>query len=133
MLGIGADIVFNGFFVRLLGVGPAHAAYGPCKDYLIGIAFSLPASAVIRQVSTMLHYEGARKWVVVSAAITTAADILLDLLAIYVFHGGMLSMGLATSISYFVTAGFLLLFYRKKDAMLKLKLNNIVLRIPVKE
>ena len=112
-------IVFNGFFVRLLGVGPTHAAYGPCKDYLIGIAFSLPASAVIRQVSTMLHYEGARKWVVVSAAITTAADILLDLLAIYVFHGGMLSMGLATSVSYFVTAGFLLLYYKKKDAMLK--------------
>ena len=112
-------IVFNGFFVRLLGVVPAHDAYRPCKDYLIGIAFSLPASAVIRQVSTMLHYEGARRWVVLSVVVTTAADVILDLLAVYVFHGGMFAMGLATSISYVFTAAFLLLFYRKKDAMLK--------------
>lgn len=115
-------IVFSGSFVRLLGIVPNHASFKSCRDYLVGIAFSLPASAVIRQVSTMLHYEGARKWVVGSVIITTVSDAVLDLVAVYVIHGGMFSMGLATSVSYWISAVFLLLFYKKKDAMLKPRL-----------
>ena len=57
-----------------------------------------------------------------SVIITTVSDAVLDLVAVYVIHGGMFSMGLATSVSYWISAVFLLLFYKKKDAMLKPRL-----------
>ena len=48
-----------------------------------------------------LQMAGQSTLLVISVGVMTAADVILDLLNVKVFHGGMFGMGLASSLSYY--------------------------------
>ena len=114
-----AVIAFNAPLISLLGVGPGNPAFEPCRRYLIGAVLSVPASTVLTQLSNAMYLEGRRKGAVYSVLALSITDILLDLIVVFVIHGGMFWMGLSTSLSYYAALGVLIINYRQKDMMLR--------------
>ena len=109
----------SGVVCRLLGVAPSMPEYVSCRAYLAGIAIGLPAMAAGNMISTGVNLEGARRWVMRSAAAITVSNILLDLLVV-LLHGNLFMMGLTTSFSYYFGMAVYLLYYRRhKDALLR--------------
>ena len=59
----------------------------------------------------------------------TVSDIAFDLLNVFVFHGGTLGMGLASSCSYYLALIVGLAYFFKKDCMFKLKLKAVTRKV----
>ena len=117
---IGAGIlVFRIPVAHLLGAKPGTTVHDHFLVYMTGIAFGFPGAALMDLLSCGMHLEGARKKIVLSVVVMSTSNALLDLISIYVFHGGMLAMGITTSVSYYIGALVLVFHYRKKDVLLR--------------
>ena len=84
-----------------------------------GMVFSC-FSAVL---SVALSINGAAKLVKISAATVAILDIIGDLLNVFIFHGGMAGMGMATTVSYIVSTIVMMLYFFRKDAVFSLNLH----------
>ena len=98
------------------------------SDYLIGVMFALPSVLFLFEFNALMRLDGDANRVVVAVVVMTVLDIVFDLLNVLVFHGGMLGMGLATSISYAIGLGIMLLHFTKKDIIFKLYFRAIRLK-----
>ena len=95
------------------------------SDYLLGVMFALPPVLFLFEFNALMRLDGDANRVVVAVVVMTVLDIAGDLLNVLVFHGGMLGMGLATSISYAIGLGIMLLHFTKKDIIFKLYLKRL--------
>ena len=113
-------IVFSDSMARFLGAVPGSEIYTPCREYLVGSIVSVPGAAMIAMLSVGINIEGARKWSFVSTLVMTVSNILMDLICVRFFNASPFVMGLTTSISYFLGALVLIIYYlRRKDALLR--------------
>ena len=71
------------------------------SDYLLGLIFAFPSLLLLFEFNSLMRLDGDPNRVIVAVVVMTALDIAGDFLNALVIHGGMLGMGLATSISYF--------------------------------
>ncbi len=117
-IGVGI-LIFRRPVAHLLGAKPGTTVHDHFLVYMTGIAFGFPGAALMDLLSCGMHLEGERKKIVLSAVTMSVSNALLDLITIYVFHGGMLAMGITTSISYYIGSLILLFHYRKKDVLLR--------------
>lgn len=69
-----------------------------------------------------LQINGKNKLITVSVIALSAVDILGDFANVFIFHGGMFGMGLATSLSYFVSAAILLSGLLDRNAFMDMHL-----------
>ena len=90
------------------------------SDYLLGVMFALPSVLFLFEFNALMRLDGDANRVVVAVVVMTVLDVVGDLLNVLVFHGGMLGMGLATSISYGIGLGIMLLHFTKKDIIFRL-------------
>ena len=121
-------LTFSGFTVRLLGASPGRQEYEACRKYLLGAAIGLPGLTMMSLLSVGINIEGARRWSLYSALVTTVSNVLLDLLVMRL-HGSIFMMGLTTSFSYILGAFVLALYYlTQKEAFLRPKLTKICFR-----
>lgn len=91
------------------------------KAYLLGY---LPGSALIMltmSLSSFMQLENDQARAIVAALLGTAANIAGDLLAVYVFKGGLFAVAMATTISYAVMVFVLLAHYFKKEHVLRFR------------
>lgn len=95
------------------------------SDYIIGFAIGIPAVILTSLLQPMLQIEGQRKLVTVSVLTMTVADIIGDLLNAYVIKAGLLGMGLATALSYYIAVGMNVFYYVIGKSALSPKLNKI--------
>lgn len=95
------------------------------SDYLLGVMFTLPSVLFLFEFNALMRLDGDANRVVVAVVVMTVLDIVGDLLNVLVFHGGMLGMGLATSISYTIGLIIMLLHFTKKDIIFKLYTRGI--------
>lgn len=58
---------------------------------------------------------------VISTLAMTVSDIILDLLSVFVFHGGLFGIGLASGLSYLVALLVGIGFFLRKDCLFKFK------------
>ena len=113
-------LIFRREIVVFLGARDASAHLLPyASDYVLGLAFALPSIIFLFIFNTLLRLDGDAGRVMIAVAVMTVLDIAGDFLNALVLHGGMLGMGLATSISYFIALIIILLHFRKKDILFR--------------
>lgn len=82
--------------------------YGHMLDYLHGYMFGIPAAVMVQVMSPFLIIDKGKKLVSFSALVLCVTDILGDLLNVFLFHGGVFGMGLATAVSIWIQIAVLM-------------------------
>lgn len=117
---VSSVLLFSQDISSLLGARGASAGLQPLvSDYLIGLAFSFPATILLFEFNSLMRLDGDSMRVIVAVGTMTVLDIAGDLLNALVIGGGMFGMGLATTISYLVALVIMLLHFRKRDIIFK--------------
>ena len=131
LLGILLVIVFLNPLCTSLGAGlptPDNEVYTLTKNYLTGFIFGAPAFILAQIMVPYMQMSGNRVRVVVAVLALTIGDIVLDLLNVFVFHGGMLGMGLASSASYYIALIIGGAYFFHKDCMFHLNRKGFQLK-----
>lgn len=100
--------------------GKASADIAPLAgDYLKGLFLGTPAMIVHGILSPIVHLSAGRKKITLSIVVQFAADVVFDALSVFVFHGGMFGLGLATALSYYFSLIPLVVYFIREDAIFK--------------
>jgi Na+-driven multidrug efflux pump len=122
-------VVFRGDIAVFLGARGKSAHLLPyASDYILGMVFSLPSVILLFEFNALMRLDGDANRVVIAVVVMTVLDVTGDVLNALVIHGGMLGMGLATTISYAVALGIMLLHFTKKDIIFKFSFKGLKLR-----
>ncbi len=122
-------LIFRGDIAVLLGAhGKSAHLLAPTSDYLFGIVFSFPCVLFLFEFNSLMRLDGDANRVIVAVVVMTVLDIIGDLVNALVIHGGMLGMGLTTSLSYFTALVIMLLHFTKKDIIFKFSFKGMSLR-----
>lgn len=95
------------------------------SDYLLGLIFAFPSLLLLFEFNSLMRLDGDPNRVVVAVVVMTLLDVAGDLFNALVIHGGMLGMGLATSLSYFAALVIMLLHFTKKDIIFKFSFKGL--------
>lgn len=109
----------------LLGAGtpgPDHPVYELTKDYITGFILGAPAFLCAQIMVPYMQLLGSRMRLAAAVVAMTVADIAFDLLNVFVFHGGTLGMGLASTLSYYIAFGIGLGAFLRKGCMFHFRL-----------
>jgi len=110
----------------MLGAAGENAALLPLSsDYLLGVLFSVPSVIMLFEFNGLMRLDGDPNRIIVAVTVMTVMDIGGDLLNVLVIHGGMLGMGLSTSISYAAALAIMMLHFRRKDIIFRFRLKGI--------
>ena len=113
----GATILFTEQIAELFGAGENLGQVRSLTlDYLKAYSLSLPALAAVTIFTPIMQLDNDRRRAVISAAVLALCDIAGDLINVFVLDGGLWGMGIATTISYWIAAGFLLVHFFKLDS-----------------
>lgn len=116
----------------LLGAGrpgPDNPVFFLTRDYLKGFIIGAPAFIVAQIMVPFLQISGNRLRLALAVVLMTVSDIAFDLLNVFVFHGGTLGMGLASSCSYYLALMVGLAYFFKKDCLFRLKLKAVTKKV----
>ena len=98
------------------------------SDYLMGLLPAFPCVLILLEFNSLMRLDADPNRVIVAVSVMTVLDVTGNMLNALVFHGGMLVMGLTTSLSYFVALVILLFHFRKKDKIFLLTFKGLRLR-----
>ena len=124
VVGLAAVFALLNPLTRLLGAGspsPDNPVYGLTKDYIIGFILGAPAFLCAQMMVPFLQLSGKRMRLVVAVLAMTVSDIVFDLLNVFVFHGGTLGMGLASTLSYYIALAVGIGYFFRKDCMFRFR------------
>lgn len=126
---VAAVIIFRNPIAVMLGAHGNSAKLLPLTtDYLFGIVFSFPCVLFLFEFNSLMRLDGDANRVIVAVVVMTVLDIAGDLVNALVIHGGMLGMGLTTSLSYFAALVIMLLHFTKKDIIFKFSFKGLRLK-----
>lgn len=94
------------------------------RNYMMAFFIGAPAHIFSAILIPAVQLNGDNKIITLSIAILIISDVAADLLNVLVIHGGMFGMGLATSLSYYLSAFTLLLSFFKKESLFKIRLKR---------
>lgn len=117
-------VFFSGPICQLMGAKPGTETYSMASAYLIGYGLGAPAFMGVLFWPGILQLDGDRSRVVAATITMIVMDIFLDLANVFVFHGGMFGMGLASSISYYAAAIVMMLHFLNKNYMFRFELKD---------
>lgn len=113
----GAMFLFAEQIADLLG---AEKSLGVVRsltlDYLKAYSLTLPALALVTILTPIMQLDNDRQRALFSVTLLSVCNIVGDLINVFVLDGGLWGIGIATVISYWVAAGFLLLHFFKENA-----------------
>ena len=116
--GMALVLAFIGPLTRLLGAGePGGSVYALTRDYIIGFMVGAPAFLLAQIMVPFMQIAGHRQRLVIAVIAMTLSDVAFDLLNVFVFRGGTLGMGLASSFSYYIALAIGIVAFLKKDSM----------------
>ena len=96
-----AVLLFRGSVAAAIGAGTEGTLYENTRSYLTGFVIGAPGTIGALLLVPFLQIAGKSGLLIFAVLVMTVADIILDLLNVLVFHGGMFGMGLASSLSYY--------------------------------
>lgn len=103
--------------IHLLGTAYASKElFAEARNYYIGITVSFPAINLMIHMTTYMQVDNDRRRALISTMVLTGVDIAGDLLSATVLDGGMLGMGLSTSIANYAALLVLLLHFHKRKS-----------------
>ena len=124
LLGLLLVFLFLGPLTTLLGAGapgPGNEVFSLTKDYLTGFILGAPAFLSAQIMVPYMQLSGSRTRLVAAVIAMTVSDVVGDLLVVFVFHGGTLGMGLASSISYYVAFLVAVGYFFRKDCLFRFR------------
>lgn len=113
-------LIFTPQIVVLLGGGSDEKIALLSVQYLRGFFLGTLPTVMMPPLAALVRVDGSTKLPLYGMITMSVADVALDLLSTLVFHGGMLGMAIATSLSYVLAVLVLLLHFRKKERILYL-------------
>ena len=110
-------------FARPLSVffGATTENISLCVDYLKMYAIGIMPTILLPSFIGFLQLDNAGKVGVTASTVMTIADVVLDLLAVIVFKNGMIGIGLATSLSYWIAIIIILVHFLGKKTGLRFR------------
>ena len=119
-------IIFREQIAIFLGARDNSAHLLPlASDYLLGMVFSLPSVIFLFEFNALMRLDGDANRVIVAVAVMTVLDVAGDIVNALVIHGGMLGMGLATTVSYAIALVIMMLHFTKKDIIFKFSFKGL--------
>jgi Na+-driven multidrug efflux pump/anti-sigma regulatory factor (Ser/Thr protein kinase) len=94
-------------------------------DYLHGYMVGIPAIILIQVISPILVMDNGKKLFAFSSLVLCVSDIIFDLLNVYVFHGGVLGMGLASAAAMCIQLLILLPHFLGKSSFFRFSLKHV--------
>lgn len=120
----GCYIFADPIVMLLSGGGTSGDIFTYARAYIYGLLPMLPAFLLTNMLSSLMQLDSDAPRAFIATLAMTAANITGDILNVFVFKGGMSGMAMATTVSYFVDVGVLLLHFRKKDIMYRFDLRG---------
>lgn len=97
-------IVFSEQIAELIGASKSTGElFHYANTYIKGFFIGAPGHILVAVLIPEVQLCGRNRLIVASIGALTVADIAGDLLNVFVFHGDMFGMGIATSVSYYVS------------------------------
>lgn len=114
-----AGELFCPLLLRLFGAGPGNYMYASAymRIYLLGTVFAMIATGL----NPYINAQGYARTGMLTVVIGAVTNIVLDPLFIFVLHLGVRGAALATVLSQFLSAVFVLRFLTRLDTELKLR------------
>lgn len=100
-------------------LGAKESLLEPSTQYLYGYFLGSVPTIMLSAMMSFIRIDGSPKLPLVCIAVMSGANIILDVLMVYVFRQGMLGMALATTISYTLAVAVAFTHFLKKDSTLK--------------
>ena len=91
------------------------------KGYIVGI----PAVILVQILSPYMVMDNGKKLITISAVVLCVSDVTGDLLNIFVFHGNIFGMGLATSVSIWLQLAVLATHFVRKKGYFRFSLETM--------
>lgn len=107
---------------QFLGAGSSGTLHDLTSDYLLGFIIGAPAFLASTILVPFMQLAGKQTRLVVAVLLMTISDIVFDALNVFVFHGGMFGMGLASSMSYYIAFIAGIFYFVSKDCLFRFKL-----------
>ena len=101
-------------------LGAKDALVEPATDYLYGFFMGTIPTILLSAMMCFVRMDGSPKLPLICICVMSAANIILDMMMVHVFHQGMFGMALATTISYVLAVATALTHFLKKDSTLRL-------------
>ena len=121
-----ALLLFSNPLAVLLGASGNHSDLLPdASMYMKGLAFGIPAMTLTGSLQPIMQLDGDKPKALLSVIVMTVVNIGSDLLNIFVFHGGMLGMAIATTVSYYAGLVVFVIHFFRKDSMYRLRFDTL--------
>ena len=101
-------------------LGAKDGLMDPAADYLYGFFLGAIPTILLSAMMSFVRMDGSPKLPLICILVMSAANIILDLMMVHVFHLGMFGMAIATTVSYYLAVAVALTHFLKKDSTLKL-------------
>ena len=118
--------LFPRSFAHMMGAPSVGVIADMSTDYLRAVFMGTPFLLIFLSLIPVLQIDGERKLVHAGSVVMAVSDIIIDILNVKVFHGGMWGIGMATTISYFLGMMVLLTYFLRKSRLFHLRPQDIV-------
>ena len=109
----------------MLGLRKGTNLFILSKQYIAGYVLMMPAAALVMVMPRMLQLEGDNKTSLVALVLLFISDMILDVVNIFVVHGGVFGMALATTISFYLASAVIVIAFVRKRHIVKFSLKNM--------
>ena len=121
-----AGTVFSGALASLFGArGASEALHASTSAYLRGIFLGAPGFILFVILTPILQLDGDALRPKIASIVVAVVDISCDLLNIFVFHGGMFGMALASTLSHYAALAVVLTHFLKKSSLFRFSLREL--------
>ena len=125
-------IAFTDPICTFLGAGspaPENTVFALTRDYLRGFIIGAPAFIFAQIMVPYMQLSGNRARLITAVAAMTVADVVLDVLNVFVIKQGTFGMGLASSVSYYIAFIIGILYFFKKKCLFKFSFSSVKARV----
>ena len=120
-----AVILLRKPLATLMGAGTSGKIFDDTQNYLAGFSIGAPGSMGALVLVPFLQMAGQSNLLVAAVLTMTVTDVVLDLLNVFVFDGGMFGMGLASSLSYYAAMLVAAIYFLSKKSIFRFSRKSV--------
>ncbi len=120
-----ASFLGENLIIKLIGLQPGTELAHSASDYLKGFIIGAPAFIGTLTLMPYMQLDGNRRFALMSMVGVTVGDCVCDVLAVFMFHGGILGIGVASAVSYYIGTLILLAHFLLKKGALRIRFDHL--------
>ncbi len=120
-----ASFFGTGLIIRIIGLQPGTELSQNASDYLKGFILGAPGFIGTLTLMPYMQLDGNRKFALLSMVLVTVGDCVADIMAVFVFHGGIFGIGVASAVSYYLGTAVLLAHFLLKKGTLRIRFDHL--------